>query len=132
MADLTKHRVTPSEPPFTDVGTDCFGPTQVKQGRSLVKRYGCLFRCLTMRAEQIEILHSVNADSMINALRRFISMRGYPKEIRSDNGTNLTGADKDLKDAVQHWNHQRINNFCAQREIKWTFNPPDASHMGGV
>ncbi|XP_015747609.1 PREDICTED: uncharacterized protein LOC107327381 [Acropora digitifera] len=87
MAELPKDRVTPSEPPFTYVGIDCFGPIEVKQGRSLVK---------------------------------------------SDNGTNFTGADKELRNAVQQWNHQRINNFCAQREIKWTFNPPDASHMGGV
>ena len=132
MAELPKDRVTPSDPPFTYVGVDCFGPIEVKQGRSLVKRYGCLFTCLTVRAVHIEILHSMSADSMIDALRRFISMRGCPKEIRSDNGTNFTSADKELRDAVQQWNHQRINNFCAQREIKWTFNPPDASHMGGV
>lgn len=58
-------------------------------------------------------------------------MRGCPKEIRSDNGTNFTKADKELREAVQLWNNQRISNFCAQKEIKWTFNPPDASHMGG-
>ena len=132
MAELPKDRVTPSEPPFTYVGIDCFGPIEVKQGRSLVKRYGCLFTCLTVRAVHIEILHSASADSMINAVRRFTNMLGCPKEIRSDYGTNFTGADKELRDAVQQWNHQKINNVFTQREIKWTFNPPDASHMGGV
>ena len=73
-----------------------------------------------MCAVHIEILHSASADSMINALRRSITMRGCPKEIRSVNGTNFPRADKELRDAVQHWNHQR------------TFNPPDASHMGGM
>ena len=131
MAELPADRVTPSEPPFSYVGIDCFGPIEVKQGRSHVKRYGCLFTCLTVRAVHVEILHSLSADSMINALRRFISMRGCPKEIRSDNGTNFTKADKELREAVQLWNNQRISNFCAQKEIKWTFNPPDASHMGG-
>ena len=81
MAELPKSHVTPSEPPFTYVGVDCFGPIEVKQGQSLVKRFGCLFPCLTVRAVHIEILHSVSADSMINALRRFISMWGCPKEI---------------------------------------------------
>ena len=132
MAELPKDCVTPNEPPFTYVGIDCFGPIEVKQGRSHVKRYGCLFTCLTVRAVHIEILHSMSADSMINAFRRFISIRGCPKEIQSDKGTNFTGADKELRDAVQQWNHQRISDFCAQREIKWTFNSPDASHMGGV
>ena len=131
MAELPADRVTPSEPPFSYVGIDCFGPIEVKQGRSHVKRYSCLFTCLTVRAVHVEILHSLSADSMINALRRFISMRGCPKEIRSDNGTNFTKADKELREAVQLWNNQRISNFCAQKEIKWTFNPPDASHMGG-
>lgn len=34
MAELPKDRVTPSEPPFTYVGIDCFGPIEVKQGQS--------------------------------------------------------------------------------------------------
>lgn len=131
MAELPKDRVTPSEPPFTYVGIDCFGPLEVKQGRAHVKRYGCLFTCLTVRAVHIEIIHSMSADSMINALRRFISMRGCPKEIRSDNGTNFTKADKELR-VVGQWNHQKISNLYAQREIKWKFNPPAASHVGGV
>ena len=132
MAELPKDRVTPNEPPFTHVGIDCFGRIEVKQGRSHVERYGCLFTCLTVCAVHIEILHSVSADSIINALRRFISMRGCPKEIRRDHGTNFTGADKELRDAAPQWKHQRTSDCCAQREIKWTFNPPDASHMGGV
>ena len=72
------HRNILDLPYDTYVGIDCFGPIDVKQGRSHVKRYGCLFTCLTVRAVHIEILHSMTADSMINALRRFISMRGCP------------------------------------------------------
>ena len=132
MAEMPKERVTPGDPPFTYVGVDCFGPLEVKQGRSHVKRYGCLFTFLTMRALHIEILHSLSADSTINAIRRFISVRGCPKEIRSDNGTNFTRADKELRNAVEQWDHHKISNFCAQREIKWKFNLPSASHMEGV
>ncbi|CAB4028223.1 Hypothetical predicted protein, partial [Paramuricea clavata] len=75
MANLPKIRLTPHQPPFTRVGVDYFGPLQVKQGRSVVKRYGCLFTCMTTRAVHIEIAHSLDTDSMINALRRFISIR---------------------------------------------------------
>ena len=99
--------MTPSEPPFTYVGIDCFGPIEVKQGRSYVKKYGCLLTCLTVCAVHTEILHSLGTDSMINTLRRFKSIRGCPKEIPSDNGTNFTGADKELRDAVRQWNHKR-------------------------
>ena len=43
MADLPEDRLTPEKPPFSFVGIDYFGPLEVKQGRSRVKRYGSLF-----------------------------------------------------------------------------------------
>ena len=132
MASLPEDRLIPDKPPFTYVGIDYFGPLEVKQGRSRVKRYGCLFTCLTTRAVHIEIAHSLDTDSMINALRRFISVRGYPEKIRSDRGSNFTKADKELKEAIEGWNEHKINNFCRQKKIEWIFNPPSASHMGGA
>ena len=92
MTPLPSARVAPTDPPFTHVGVDCFGPLLVKQGRSQVKRYGCLFTCLPMRVVHIEVAHSLEADSFICAYQRFVSPRGKPKEIHSDNGTNFTGA----------------------------------------
>ena len=85
-----------------------------------------------MPAVHIKIAHSLNTDSMIKALRRFTSVHGYPKEIRSDCGTNFTKADKELKASIKEWNHQKIENFCVQKGIEWNFNPPGASHMGGA
>ena len=73
MGDLPSNRITPKKPPFSQVGVDYFGPFEVKQGRSIVKRYGCIFTCLAIRAIHVEIAHSLDADSMINALRRFIA-----------------------------------------------------------
>ncbi|KAK3754770.1 hypothetical protein QZH41_007277 [Actinostola sp. cb2023] len=75
MASLPKDRVTPSKPPFTYVGVDCFGPISVRRGRSVVKRYGVLFTCLTIRAVHIEIAHSLDTDSFIHSVRRFIARR---------------------------------------------------------
>ena len=51
-----------------------------------MKRYGVLFTCLSIRAIHIEVAHSLDTESFINALRRFVSRRGTPEEIRSDNG----------------------------------------------
>lgn len=132
MAELPADRVTPDKPPFTWVGIDCFGPFHIKRGRSLVKRYGCLFTCLTVRAIHIEIIHSLDTSSFINALQRFISRRGCPERIRSDNGTNFVSAEKELREAIQSWNQLHIRQFLQQKEIEWEFNPPSASHMGGV
>ncbi|XP_068738205.1 uncharacterized protein, partial [Montipora capricornis] len=132
MANLPQDRVTPSKPPFTYVGVDLFGPFTVRRGRTTAKRYGALFTCLTIRAVHIEIVHSMDTESFINALRRFIARRGRPEEIRSDNGGNFVKGEKELRKALQEWNQNQIHEFLLQQEIKWTFNPPAASHHGGV
>ena len=33
---------------------------------------------------------------------------------------------------MEEWNKSSIEKFCTQRGIDWVFNPPGASHMGGV
>ena len=132
MADLPRSRVTPDQPPFTCVGIDYFGPFLVRQKRSLVKRYGAIFTCLALRAVHLEISHTLDTDSFILALRRFIARRGQVKEIRSDNGTNFTGAEKELRVMISSWNQATIHDTLLQKGIKWVFNPPAASHHGGV
>ena len=132
MADLPRNRVVPDEPPFTRTGVDLFGPFNVKRGRASVKRYGVIFTCLTSRAVHIEMATSLETDSFIHALRCFIARRGQVQEMRSDNGTNFTGADRELRKAIKEWNTSQIENSLLQRDIKWIFNPPSGSHHGGV
>ena len=132
MADLPCDRVSTGEPPFTYVGVYYFGPFDIKRGRSLVKRYGVIFTCLTIRAVHIEVASSLDTDSFINALRRFIARRGQIKELRSDNGTNFIGAERELRRAVEGWNLEKINDVLSLKGIKWTFNPPTGSHHGGA
>lgn len=132
MADLPRNRCVPDEPPFTRSGVDLFGPFNTKRGRSSVKRYGVIFTCLASRAVHIEMATSLETDSFIHALRRFIARRGQVKEMRSDNGTNFVGADRELRKAIKEWNTSQIENSLLQRDIKWIFNPPSGSHHGGV
>lgn len=132
MADLPLDRVSPDEPPFTYVGVDYFGPFGVKRGRSVVKRYGVIFTCLAIRAIHIEMASSLDTDSFISALRRFAARRGQVKELRSDNGTNFVGAQRELKEAIEGWNQGQIHNSLLQKGINWIFHPPAGSHHGGV
>ena len=132
MADLPIDRLTPDEPPFTRVGVDYFGPFEVKRGRSIVKRYGVIFTCLSTRAIHLEKADYLDTDSCINAIRRFVARRGQVKIIRSDNGTNLVGAEKELRKEIEKWNNAKIHDCLLQKNIQWTFNPPAGSHFGGV
>ena len=132
MADIPSCRLKAHKPPFYDVGLDYFGSYLVKQGCSLCKRYGCIFTCLTMRAVHIKVYHFLSTDSFLNDLRRFISRRGTPSNIYSDNGTNFVGDNRILKEALQQFNQTRPKNYCSQLEINWHFNLPHASHMEGA
>lgn len=68
----------------------------------------------------------------INALRRFQSRRGQVSIIRSDNGTNFVGAERELREALKELDHSRINDAMMQKGVQWIFNSPAASHHGGV
>lgn len=100
MASLPEDRVNPSEHSFSYVDVDCFGLLEVRRGRNMVKRYGVLFTCLSIRAIHIEVVHSLNTDSFVNALRRFIARRGPPLQMRSDNGGNFVKGEKELREAI--------------------------------
>ena len=131
MANLPDARLQVSQSVFFHTGCDCFGPFLVKQGRSLVKRWGCIFTCMTVRAVHLEVLHSLSTDSFISALRRFIGRRGKIGHLYSDNGSNFVGANRVLKEALKEWNMGKISNFLLQNEIEWSYNTPLASHFGG-
>lgn len=132
MADLPLHRVTPDLPPFTQVGVDYFGPIEVRRGRALVKRWGVIFTCLVSRAVHLEVASQLDTDACINAIRRFICRRGTVKSIRSDQGTNFIGAQKELEESVKQLDHDKIQKTLLKRGIEWTFNPPSGAHHGGV
>ncbi|XP_055604683.1 uncharacterized protein LOC129752918 [Uranotaenia lowii] len=131
MAPLPEARVTPFVRPFTYTGIDYFGPLYIKIGRSKVKRWVALFTCLTIRAIHLEVVASLSTESLKLAMRRFISRRGPPTEIYTDNGTNFVGASRELLKEIQSVNAGLAETFT-DRNTKWIFIPPSAPHMGGA
>ncbi len=136
MADLPEERLE-TPPPFTNVGFDVFGPwtiqTKKLRGGALnSKRWGLVFTCLNCRAIHIEVLESMDTNSFICALRRFFAIRGPPALLRCDRGTNFIGAKSELDDALNSMNQEAINNYITNQNCEWQFNPPRASHFGGV
>ena len=128
MSDLHQDRLQPG-PPFSSVGVDTFGPWEVVTRRS---RGGILFTCLSTRAVHIEVMEELSSSSFINALRRFMAIRGSVKIFQSDRGTNFIGAtDALLIDAI-HVEDGPVKNFLYSKGTTWLFNAPHAPHMGGV
>ena len=91
MADLPEDRLEPA-PPFTYCAVDLFGPFHIKEGRKELKRYGVLFTCMSSLAIHLETANSLETNSFLQSLRRFIDRRGPVRQIRFDQGTNFVGA----------------------------------------
>ena len=109
MADLPDKRCLEAAP-FTYSGVDMFGPTLIRERRSDLKRYAALFTCFSSRAVHIEIINTIDADSFIMALCRFLVRRGSVRSIWSYNGTNFVGANNELKRALKEMDHLKIKN----------------------
>lgn len=131
MGYLPPERLIPGVFPFTYCGVDYFGPILVTIGRRVEKRWGSLFTCLSTRAVHVELVHSLSTSSMIMALNRFSSLRGTPKKMFSDNGTNFRGADNELKLFISRLKDDKIEEQLTIRDIDWSFIPPGGPHWGG-
>ena len=96
----------------------------------MVKRYGTLFNCLASRAVHVVVADSLETDSLINALRRFICRQGSVREIRCNRGTNFIGAEAELKKATKEMDDQEIKAELLKENIDWIKNPACASNFG--
>lgn len=73
----------------------------------------------------------MSTSSFINALRRFISIRGKVKEFFSDRGSNFIGCVKELGIPSICVEDKPLKTFLNDQETVWKFNTPYSSHMGG-
>lgn len=136
MVDLPVDRVSPA-PPFSYVGLDVFGPWQIwarrtRGGLTNSKRWAVLFTCLSTRAIHIEVIESMDTSSFINALRRFLALRGPVIQMRSDCGTNFEGARNELQGILTPSDVSTTRSYLLKEGCEWVFNPPRASHAGGA
>lgn len=136
MGNIPDFRCKPS-PPFTYVGVDTFGPWEVtarktRGGVANAKRWAILFTCLTSRAVHIELVDEMTSSAFINSLRRFVAMRGKVTEFYSDRGTNFVGSTDALNINAINIESPTLKKYMVENGSTWIFNPPHASHMGGI
>ena len=136
MADLPAERVTASRR-FSKCGIDFAGPFSMKdRAGNTEKIYISLFVCLSTKAVHMELVTSLTKEDCLFAIKRFISRRGMPEKILTDNGTNFLGARSDLiklkalldKDDTGN----SLVNFVNERNCEWLTIPPRAPHFGGL
>ena len=132
MGNLPKQRLIPQTPPSYYTSCDYFGPYLVKVGRNkTTKHYAVIFTCLNTRAIHLQLAVDNSAISFMQVLRRFFSIRGSPKFMLSDNGTQLVGAARELREMLQGWDIQKLRDLCAENGMVWQFITPAAPHQNG-
>ena len=112
----------------------------MKRARNVIKVHGCIFVCFNSRAVHVEDVSSLETDMFILVLRRFISVRSCPKEIWSDNGTNFTGVERELRRSARELTEEQIKRELHSYDVdwfkyvlpRWRFQPPTTSHMSGM
>lgn len=100
MGDLPYFRVNVSSS-FARSGVDCAGLIAIRltksHGKATMKGWICLFVCLVIRGVYLKLVEDYSAEALIAAFHRFTSRWGYCTELVSNNGTNLVGADRQLR-----------------------------------
>lgn len=137
MGQLPSTRVTPVLRPFINSGIDYAGPFHIKtwsrRAAKLYKAYIVLFVCQATSAIHLEIVTDYTAEAFLAAYRRFTSRRGICQTLTSDCGTNLKGADAELKRLFHKTSAEleRLSHLIANDGTKRLFNPPAAPRFGG-
>ncbi|XP_037296045.1 uncharacterized protein LOC119188381 isoform X4 [Manduca sexta] len=134
MGNLPKDRITPSFP-FLRCGVDYAGPVLILnrkgRGAKLIKGYICLFVCFVTRAVHLELVSDLSTDAYLLALKRFISRRGKPSDIYSDNGRNFVGLMTEFTKFISTCSAD-IVEYATTQNINFKFIPPYSPHFGGL
>ena len=78
-----------------------------------------LFTCFASKAVNIEVTCTMETDSFMRALCRFIARQGKIRSVISGNGTNFVGTDKELRKAQEDLIQEQIRDFLLQRGTDW-------------
>ncbi|XP_035209493.1 uncharacterized protein LOC118183974 [Stegodyphus dumicola] len=122
-APLPENRVK-NAAAFEITGIDLGGPLYLRNGD---KAWFVLFTGAVIRAVHIELVQSLSTETFCLAFRRFVSRRGRPLYVYSDNATNIVETNNILHQI--EW--QKVQELASVKRIQWIFIPPTAAWWGG-
>ena len=139
MGQLPEQRVTPS-PPFSISGIDYAGPFSMKKGSTrrpvIVTTYVAVFVCFSTKAAHLEAVSDATTEAFLVCLKRFVSRRGAPAKIHTDNGGNFKGAKRDLQELYAFLKKtvtiSSASQYLLENRIQWHSIPERAPHFGGL
>jgi hypothetical protein len=91
-----------------------------------------LFTDVCSRAVHIESAFGYDTSSFLLALQRFTSIRGWPRVIFSDPGSQLVGAEKELVAMWEEMDRCTVYEASAEHGTQWFFGPADSPWQQGA
>ena len=102
---------------FEHVGLDHCGPFYVKEGPGKPKKcYVLIFTCAVSRGVHLELVWDMSVEDFMIGFRNFVSRRGLPAYILSDNGSTFKCASRELTSIL---NHPKFQQYLGGRNIRW-------------
>lgn len=139
MSDLPPERIGPAAP-FEFVTVDLFGPYEVKdevRKRVRLKVWGIVYCCMASRAVHTDVVSDQSTEGFLLSYKRFTALRGHPKKVWSDLGSNFVGAQSALKDLYEFL--ERVEKLELEEEAgkhgtewSWKFHPANSPHRNGA
>ena len=114
--DLPGFRVNYLTNAFEATGLDYAGPLLIKELESS-KVYILLFTCISSRVIHLELTPDMKSPAFIRAFQRFVSRRGKPSMIISDNFKTFKSSD--------------VKSFMLKNEVRQEFILPASPWWGG-
>lgn len=139
MADLPVIRTNPAAP-FEYTTLDLFGPYTVRgvvQRRVKRKVWGVVFSCMASRAIHADLVEDLSTEGFLQTYQRFTALRGHPRKLWSDQGTNFVGARPALEELykfLEDIDKSQIQQKAAVggTDWAWEFSPADSPHRNGA
>ena len=113
---------------------DYAGPLSVRPDHPIHARCDqkvrvCVHTCCVTRAVHIEIVTNLSFQSFLRSFKRFISRRGLPHKIISDNASTFKSAAKVINEVVLD---PAVSKHLSGLKIEWRHNLEKAPWWGGM
>ena len=118
-------------PPFTNTGVDFAGPLYCRErgrGKKAYKSYISLYTCASSRAIHLELVPDMSSPSLKNSMIRFVSTRGIPHCMISDNAKSFKKTAEDLNCQITR---SPTHEFIEDNNISWLFYLEKSPWWGG-
>ena len=91
--------------------------------------------CFASKAVHLELVSDLVTAACIAAIRRFVSRRGFPKNLHSDNEKNIVDSEKEIADLQKIIRNDHCDSLQAESaglHIKWFLIHPRAPQFCGL